>query len=367
MAQLQKFLRNGGTLDEIQENYRLKINTHKDHPNLHLFKYSQIRSPFSKRIVREARGIILDRDQNWKVVAYPYDKFFNYGEHYADPIDWSSAKVYDKLDGTLVTLYYYQGWQVSTGGLPDASGPVFGIGAKDKQKMSFNELFWQIWNVLQYELPNDRTNCYIFELTSPLNQVVVKQNENNLVLTGVRSLETFEEYDPIEYTKQNNWEVHLPKAYEFDSFDEMVRYARALDPTYYEGFVVVDHEFNRNKVKSVAYVELSQCGNIPNQTIKQKVLKIIQNNEGQEVLSAIPKWKDEYDNIKRLYLDLVNDIDRVYKESQSYESDRELADAIKEHWFMGCIFQLRREQIGSIEEWLQKQNTKSLLKRLNDQ
>lgn len=36
--------------------------------------------------MRECRAIILDRDNDWKVVSYPYNKFFNYGEKWADPI-----------------------------------------------------------------------------------------------------------------------------------------------------------------------------------------------------------------------------------------------------------------------------------------
>ena len=38
-------------------------------------------------IVQQARGIILDEAKDWKVVARPYDKFFNLGEGNAAPID----------------------------------------------------------------------------------------------------------------------------------------------------------------------------------------------------------------------------------------------------------------------------------------
>ena len=44
------------------------------------------------------------------------------GESSADAIDWSTARVMEKLDGSLATLYWYKGeWHVSSSGVPDAS------------------------------------------------------------------------------------------------------------------------------------------------------------------------------------------------------------------------------------------------------
>ena len=41
MSLLQAYLRNGGTLEELQEKYAISSNRHKKYPNLCLFKYSQ--------------------------------------------------------------------------------------------------------------------------------------------------------------------------------------------------------------------------------------------------------------------------------------------------------------------------------------
>ncbi len=38
-------------------------------------------------------------------------------------LDWTSAAVYEKLDGSLAVLYYYKDeWWVSSSGMPDATG-----------------------------------------------------------------------------------------------------------------------------------------------------------------------------------------------------------------------------------------------------
>ena len=51
-------------------------------------------------LVAECRGIILDEQDDWRVVSYPFDKFFNYNESKAAVLDWSQGvDVYEKLDG----------------------------------------------------------------------------------------------------------------------------------------------------------------------------------------------------------------------------------------------------------------------------
>lgn len=123
-------------MDAVVDRYRLLCKFHQKHPNLCLLKYDQSRSAFQvcfqipffdisqHRVVQECRGIILDSSQNWEVISWPYLKFFNYGEKYCHTIDWPSARVFEKLDGSLATLYWYKSeWHVSSSGVPDASKP----------------------------------------------------------------------------------------------------------------------------------------------------------------------------------------------------------------------------------------------------
>ena len=110
---------------------------------------------------------MLDERDNWNVVAMPYYRFFNHGERYADTVDWSTARVMDKVDGSLVILvrarcpmygwfgvqrrgtlsqYYYAGtWHVGTGGSPSAGGTTSGT--------TFAALFWDTFRKLGYRKP----------------------------------------------------------------------------------------------------------------------------------------------------------------------------------------------------------------------
>ena len=93
------FLRSGGKLAQLAEEFGITPRRHGRYPNLVLLKYSQINSPMAERIVQECRGLILDEADQWRVVSAPYFKFFNYGEPHVATIDWSTARVYEKLDG----------------------------------------------------------------------------------------------------------------------------------------------------------------------------------------------------------------------------------------------------------------------------
>ena len=125
-------------LEALAKNLLVTARRHPKYPNLVMLKYNQVLSPMEDPVVQECRGLILDEAEGWRVVSRPYDKFFNYGEPLAAVIDWATARVYEKLDGSLMTLYFYDGaWQVASSGMPDGGGTLHdGTG-------TFRELFWK--------------------------------------------------------------------------------------------------------------------------------------------------------------------------------------------------------------------------------
>lgn len=255
---VQKFLRcqSGDPIKSLHAAYSIKSRRHEDFPNLVCLKYSQLESPFHEPIVQECRGIILDELNDWKVVSYPFDKFFNYGETNAADIDWSSAYYQSKLDGSLMTLYFYnEQWRVQSSGTPDASGSVSDFG------FTFKELFWNTFDLLGYYLNSfERNYCYMFELQTPVNRVVVEHEEPSLTLIGVRNLKTFEEEHVSTYADENWFEddpVDYVLPHSFSDVKHLVTKANNLNPIEQEGYIVVDKDFNRIKIKSNKYVQLS--------------------------------------------------------------------------------------------------------------
>ena len=98
--------------EKLKNDYEVKVRRDE---NLAIFNYAIV-ADFYKPIVQEARGIIIDVEK-LQVVCWPFRKFGNYTEGYADKIDWNSANVLEKVDGSIIKLWYdFQNkkWQFST-------------------------------------------------------------------------------------------------------------------------------------------------------------------------------------------------------------------------------------------------------------
>jgi tRNA splicing ligase len=122
--ELVEYLRENGT-KKLEEQHRITIRAHKTYENLISLTYNQLKSDLKNPIVRQCRGIILDTSDNFQVISFPYEKFFNYCEGGAAKIDWKTARVTEKVDGSLMILYFYKDqWHISSSGTPDASGNV---------------------------------------------------------------------------------------------------------------------------------------------------------------------------------------------------------------------------------------------------
>ena len=80
-----------------QAPYFLKANEDADYI---LLKYDMVESDFTQDIVKECRGIIIDK-HTLKAVALSFFKFFNIQEPLHDEIDWKSARVTEKIDGCV--------------------------------------------------------------------------------------------------------------------------------------------------------------------------------------------------------------------------------------------------------------------------
>jgi hypothetical protein len=353
--QVQEYLKKRSLLS-LTEEYHVAAKRHSQFPNLILLKYDQIESPMDHPIVQECRGIILDETNNWRVVARPYDKFFNLGETNAAPIDWSTAQVLEKLDGTLITMYYYnEAWQIATSGTPDASGSV---GALNK---TFAVLFWEVWfNELHYDFPEekDQNITFMFELMTPWNKVVVQHKESRIVLHGIRYNDgDMQELNPV-YAAKYNWK--RVKTYPFAEGvtpQAVKESANELVGTVGEGFVVVDHLFNRVKVKGEDYLRLHRMIDGMSQ---RKMLDIIRINEGSEFLTYFPEWTELYNELKNKYQGLVDSIAAVYTHRREIENQKDFALAVKDLPYSGALFAIRSGKMKSFQEYFANCNIKTL-------
>lgn len=259
------------------------------------FYYNLLEKPdFNDLEVALCRGITFRGD---KIVCCPFFKFGNYGESYAPEIDWVSARVLEKLDGSLITLWYDNDeWHVSTSKNIDAYNCDTQAGI-----YTFGQLFAGAAATasLKYENLN-KDYTYMFELTSPYNKVVIPYSKTEIWHIGTRDNKTLQELEV-------DIGVQKPKAYKLSSLEEC-KAAAATFGNSKEGFVVVDKYYNRIKVKSPDYITLHHMAN--NGTIsKADIIKLILDGEDEEYLTYFPEKIDIFAKYRAKIEILLEDMD----------------------------------------------------------
>ena len=203
--------------------------------------------------------------------------------------------MYEKIDGSLLTLYFHRHasvlpaaavdggqWRVASQKLPTAAGEMPGGGG------SFADHFWSAFREHAYALPSCTACCYMFELTSPQHTIVVPHAARRLRCLGARDLRTLEELPCEVVAAAYGWQI--PTRYdELQSESAVVAAARRLNPVAQEGFVAVDASWRRMKIKSAGYVAIHHLKERPGGSFTaRRLIEIARNNEGDEFLAYFP-------------------------------------------------------------------------------
>ncbi|HEU4536342.1 MAG TPA: RNA ligase [Polyangiaceae bacterium] len=328
-------------LEALAARLGLQVRRHREHPQLALLKYSTIDSPLGDPVVRQCRGIVVDEADGFRPVAYPFDKFFNYHEGHAAPIDWASARVFDKADGILCTLYAYRGrWHVASASLPDAQGALRGAGR------SVAESFWGVFRDRGYAEPDRADHCFMFELCLPSDPVLVRHAEPRLLLHGARDLASFAEVEHEPFAARYGWQAVASRPAR--SLDEAVRAARALDPVAAEGFVVRDGGFRRAKIKSPAYVALHHMRGATN---LRHVLEIVRANEGDEFLAYFPDARPAWHAVRERFEALRREAEAALAAGEGLD-DRAFGLSVRHLPYGSMLFAVRKGLAPSLGEAL---------------
>lgn len=338
VLEIQTLLRLHG-LEHVKDYLKLEV---KEKGDLVLLKYNTIEADWTKTALYDCRGIILDRANGWAVVAFPYSKFFNLEEGYCAEIDWESAVVFDKCDGSLITLWRHNGeWRLSTSGTIDADSSANGAA------YTFADLAWkavtEMYGSKEAFLAKLDVNFnYMFELMTPFNIVVCIHNDYKLILHGARDMRTLEEVtiNDIDLVKVKTWPLK--------NVEEMV--ATFENMTWQEeGYIVRDKYFKRGKKKNPAYVAAHHTvqGLSP-----YHILSVVKSGELSEFLVYFPGRTDELLGQQEKYDELLDTLACLYFDifdSLMHLSDREYAELVFKttsthnlKTFSGLFFNIRK-------------------------
>lgn len=314
-----------------------KITVKEEYP-FAIFNYG-IDCDFSDPIVQEARGIIIDLE-TLNVVCWPFRKFGNYNESYADKIDWNTARVQDKIDGSIIKLWWNRitgKWQFSTNGTINANMALANQMTHDtfldviRKADNYNEI------VLRFPIFN-KDYTFIFELVSPETQVVVKYPKPHLYHIGTRN-----NISGMEISSDIG--IEKPKEYSLKSLDDCLNVVYELNKSddgqvhgvKKEGFVVVDGNWNRIKIKSPDYLMLHRMSSNANFS-KERIIGMIRDRtvSVQDICEDFPNFAhyfkfydfkiSELEYQAKVFCDLT---DRIFEE---YSRERKaVANIIKKH------------------------------------
>ena len=275
-------------LDKLINEGMIIDNRHKSLP-LTIFNYSKI-AQFQKNwndITLQARGLIID--DNDKIIARPFKKFFNMEELKANEMPNERYEVYKKMDGSLGILFYYANtWHMATRGSFTSEQAMKGISI-------FNSKYKHLIPNLNVEL------TYLFEIIYSENRIVVDYGKTeDLILLGAIHAESGNEIDIND--------INLPftkvESYEITNFEDLKNRNMQNE----EGYVIKFIPSNfRMKIKFEDYVTLH---GIVTEFSTKKVWEILKDNQDLEkLLEMVP---DEfYDKVKLVYDDLTEQFETL--------------------------------------------------------
>lgn len=214
-----------------------------DHPTLPLSIYNYTRKVQYEKlwdnITKSCRGLVLDNQGN--VIAKTFDKFFNFEEHSPQEIPNEEFEVYEKLDGSLGILFWYQGkWILASKGSFTSTQSV-----KGKQILSE-----------KYDVePIPKGYSTLVEIIYPENRIVCDYgNDEVLVVLSMISNATGKELDYDSMLKINEV-TGLPVIKKYDGIQDYKTLKSSISKDR-EGYVIKFRSGLRVKIKGEDYVYL---------------------------------------------------------------------------------------------------------------
>lgn len=353
---VKEYLKNN-SLDKLEEDHGVYASPYNGKIS---FNYSQIEAKSSDKLANQCRGLIL-REDTLELVAYPFDRFLNYGEGHAADIDWDSAKFEDKLDGSLCIVYFdkqQNRWHVGSRKMCEGQGILYDSGR------SFAEFIDKAVNELGHKDLNDWLNkqpkeykefTFMLEFCSPYNQVVCKYEGLNLTLLGARNNYTFYEYCPKDFNKDLG--LNVPQTYSFNNIEHMLKVVREWSPKEKEGVVVKDSRFNRIKVKSPSYVAYNKLHDTL--TSWRACAEVILLEKDDDIIAMLPDViTKRIKKLKPVITEIFKSTEKTWHEIKHIDDRKEFALKAQKSYLPGALFYLRDNPDKTVSDFFNESRNK---------
>lgn len=344
MLHVQEYLKSK-SFEQLHDELAIEVNRHDSLP-LAILNYNQIESPKTNPIVRECRGLVLNTD-DYSIVARSFSRFFNWGE-VADEMplfNWANCKAQEKVDGSLVLFYHFNGeWHVNTRG-SFAHGPMFNEWQANYFKLP-HDFSWRqgilralgVGNLSELNL--DPALTYVGEFCSLWNKVVREYKEPCIYLLSCFDGEQEVEARPCNFFRSI-------QEYALRSADDVQRYVNDHPESTFEGCVVKDDGLRRWKIKNSRYLSLHRMkgNNGDNLYLPKNMIPWILGNEGDELCTYFPEVTECYQSYKAKVDSAFNELMGLWQANHAIENQKDFAlSIVGKTPFTGLLFNLRKQK-----------------------
>lgn len=282
---------------------------------------------------RLVRGMVIQKpnqgfhgDNLSLIRSFPFTRFYNQGEKDAAPVDFSNAEMLEKMDGTMVGVFFphadhtrpeFHTRKMLSTHEPDMSRVMTTFTGKEARFLP------EIKNFVQHLAFSDSDTqfTYVFEFIHEISYVLTKYKpeQHGLYLLGGRNIQTHRELTEDELDKVakrigcrrgRRWDAAKHHAEIEQMFKDV-----AADTPDFEGFVFRDKKTgHRVKVKDQEYVRKHHM--LDGLNYKKLIPRVLEGEE-DEVIAYFPHAKELVDEIKKAYSKYLDKIVAIVQKWQA--------------------------------------------------
>ena len=270
-------------------------------------------------VTKACRGLVTN--SNGEVVARPFSKFFNYEEMVENEIPLQTFDVYEKMDGSLGIIFFYDGeWIVATRG--SFTSPQANRAREILKKYDYEKL------------PKGWTT--LCEIIYPENRIVCEYEYEELVMLCVKSNVSGIEYD-YDSLRRISEETKFPVVKKYHGLEDFDKLKTSITDDR-EGYVIRFKNGLRIKIKGQEYVRLHRIlTNISSRDIWEYL------KDGRPLDELLDKVPDEFYNwVKETETNLRNQFneisENVKKEFYELINRKEFAEKVRNNPLEHLLF-----------------------------
>lgn len=325
-------------IDALKSLVETKYISVQKHPDAELYIYNYTQKCQYERLwnstTKMCRGLILDNEYN--IIARPFQKFFNLEEHKPEEIPNLPFEAYDKLDGSLGIMYWIDDTPyIATRGSFTSEQAFHAtkiLHTEYKQRIPF------------FDYSERFTHTMLFEIIYPENRIVVDyaKTDDLFFLAYIDNRDGSKCKTSMEYLDK----LGFRRARCFNGIKYLTE-LRENETINKEGFVLYFQNGFMCKVKFAEYVRLhrivTQCSNL---TIWEHLKDSKPINE---LIERVPDefygWvKHTMDELSKQYNEIESECQLIFSNLDYGRSRREYAEYFNEQSYPGILFRMLDEK-----------------------